>query len=57
MFVYDERVKKYVRKPAKVKPIGSGRNAGCPRSMQGARDHQHQFKISTYGKIFHRWTA
>lgn len=54
MMVYDERVKKYVRKyPGK--PIGTGRNAGTTRSMKQGTDIQALFKGKMYRSAFHKW--
>lgn len=55
MMVYDERVKKFVRKPYPSKPIGNGKNAGTTRSMKSGTDIQTVFKSKMAGKAFHKW--
>lgn len=56
MMVYDERVKKFVRKPYPSKPIGNGKNAGTTRSMKQGTDIQAVFKGKLAGNAFHRWS-
>lgn len=56
MMVYDERVKKFVRKPYPSKPIGNGKNAGTTRSMKQGTDIQTVFKSKMAGNAFHHWT-
>jgi hypothetical protein len=53
--VYDERAKKYVRRNP-GKPIGTGKQAGCTRSMKQGTDIQHTFKAKIgVSSIFHKW--
>jgi hypothetical protein len=57
MMVYDERVKKFVRKPYPSKPIGNGRNAGTTRSMKQGTDIQAVFKAKIgVNRMFHKWS-
>lgn len=56
MFKYDSRVNKYVRVPAKARPIGNGKNAGCTRSMIQGTDIQRAFKAKIgVSRVFHHW--
>ncbi len=55
MFVYDERVKKYVRRYS-GKPIGNGRNAGTTRSHAKGTDIQRKFNAKIgVSSIYHKW--
>lgn len=56
MFAFDKRVGKFVRVPAKVKPIGNGKNAGCTRSMVQGTDIQRVFNAKIgVSRVFHHW--
>lgn len=55
MMVYDERAKKYVRRNP-GKPIGTGKQSGCTRSMKQGTDIQHAFKAKVgVSSIYHKW--
>lgn len=56
MMVYDERVKKFVRKPYPSKPIGEGKNAGLPRSFAKATNYRKTFSERTTHIGFHKWS-
>lgn len=39
-----------------TKPIGSGKNAGCTRSMIPSVDIQLAFKAKMHSSVYHKWT-